>query len=79
MFWAKYWMLYHGTISRKEILKFLDETYLSKQKEQYGMNSIKYKSERDRIYNMNYFQLVKFLDEVVKVMYEPKTYNNILK
>ncbi len=79
MFWGTGWMLYHGTMSQKEILKFLDETYLSWQKGRFGVNSAKYKRERDRIYKMNYFQLVKFLDRVVKDIYGPKTYNNILK
>ncbi len=79
MFWAAGWMFYRGTMSRKEILKFLDETYLSWEKGRFGVDSAKYKRERDRIYKMNYFQLVEFLDRVVKDIYKPKTYNNILK
>lgn len=79
MFWAAGWMFYCGTMSRKEILKFLDETYLSWQKGRFGVDFAKYKRERDRIYKMNYFQLVEFLDRVVKDIYGPKTYNNILK
>ena len=75
MKWALFWMGENG-ISRRKILKFLDETYLTWQKERFGKNSDTYKKERKRIYRMSYFELLHLLDKVVEDIYKPKCFSN---
>lgn len=75
MKWALFWMADNG-ISRRKILKFLDETYLTWQKTRFGKNSEIYKRERKRVHGMSYLELVNLLDKVLVEIYMPKYISN---